>query len=137
MNITLKRKVAIASIVATSLLSVVSPASAASPISSTPKQLIAFTIPKQQLEASVNKGVLQVAIPASFLESSIDSIVSGNQGRYKDTDDRRQLLVKQRHRDHEMFIVHRADCRFMRYTRIWSLDRHSAPSNRHIRCSLG
>lgn len=90
MNITLKRKVAIASIIATSLLSVVSPASAASPTISTPKQLIAFTIPKQQPEASVNNGVL-VAIPASFLESSIDSIVRANEGRYKDTDDRRQL----------------------------------------------
>jgi hypothetical protein len=137
MNITLKKKVAIASIIATSLLSVVSPASADSPTISTPKQLIAFTIPKQQQpEASVNNGVLQVAIRAS-LEGLIDSIVSGNQGRYKDTGSQRQLLVKQRHREHEMFIVYTGDCRFMRYTRIRSLNPYSAPLNSHIRCSIG
>jgi hypothetical protein len=46
MNFTQKRTVAIVSVIAaTSLLSVVSPASAASPITSTQKQLIAFKIP--------------------------------------------------------------------------------------------
>jgi hypothetical protein len=137
MNITLKTKVAIVSVIATSLLSAVSPASATSPISSTPKQLIAFAIPNLTPEVSVNNGHLQDTIPVSFLDIPIDSIVSTNQVQYKNTDDRRQLLVKQRHRDHEMFIVGTGDCRFMRYTRIWSLDRDSARLNRHIRCSLG
>jgi hypothetical protein len=127
-NFTHKRTTAIVSIIATSLLAVLSPASATSLLSSTPKQLIAFTIPKQQPEASGN---------ASFLESSIDSLISSNKGRYKDTDDRRQLLVKQRHRDHEIFIVYTGDCRFMRYTRIRSLNSHPALHNRHIRCSIG
>jgi hypothetical protein len=127
-NVTRKRTTAIASVIATSLLAVLSPASATSPVTLTPKQLIAFTIPKQQPEASVN---------ASLLESSIDSIVSTNQVQYKNTDDRRQLLVKQRHRDHEMFIVGTGDCRFIGYTRIRGLNPHSAPLNWHIRCSIG
>jgi hypothetical protein len=127
-NVTQKRTTAIVSVIATSLLAVLNPASATSPLSSTPKQLIAFTIPKQQPEASVN---------ASFLESSIDSLVSTNQVQSKNTDDRRQLLVKQRHRDHEMFIVYTGDCRFMRYTRIKGLNPHYAPLNWHIGCSIG
>jgi hypothetical protein len=138
MNITLKRKVAIASIIATSLLSVVSSASAASPTISTPKQLIAFTIPKQQQpEASVNNGHLQDTIPVSFLDIPIDYIVNVSGWQYKNTGVRRQLLVKQRHRDHEMFIVGTGDCRFMRYTRIRGLNPHSAPLNWHLRCSIG
>jgi hypothetical protein len=137
MNITMKRKVAIASIIATSLLSVVSSASAASPTLSTPKQLIAFTIPKQQPEASVNNGHLQDTIPASFLDIPIDYIVNVSGGQYKNTGDGRQLLAKQRHRDHEMFIVYTGDCGFMRYNRIRSLNPHSARSNWHLRCSIG
>jgi hypothetical protein len=127
-NVTRKRTTAIVSVIATSLLAVVSPASATSPLSSTPKQLISCTIPKQQPEASVN---------ASLLESSIDSIVSTNQVQYKNTDDRRQLLVKQRHRDHEMFIVGTGDCRFIGYNRIWSLNPHSPRPNWHLPCSIG
>ncbi|NJK69857.1 MAG: hypothetical protein HC789_04660 [Microcoleus sp. CSU_2_2] len=90
MNIILKRQATIASIIATSLISIASPAPAASPI--------------------------------SFIDIPIDSIVNANKGQHKDPDERSQLLVKQRHRDHEMFIVRTPDCRFMRYTRIWSLD---------------
>ena len=142
MNIFPNRKLAIVWIIATSLLSIVSPASATSGLtlvidSVMPQQLVGFKSPNLQPEASVNNEVLQVAISASFLEGSIDSIVSANEGGYKDTDDRRQLLVKQRHRDHEVFIVYTGDCGLMRYNRIWSLDRHSARLNRHIRCSLG
>jgi hypothetical protein len=138
MNITLKRKVAIVSVIATSLLSAVSPASAASPISSTPKQSIAFTIPKQQQpEVSVNNGHLQDAMPVSFLDILIDYIVNVSGGQYKNTGDRRQILVKERHRDHEMFIVYTGDCGFMRYTRIRSLNSHPALHNRHLRCSIG
>jgi hypothetical protein len=137
MNITLKRKVAIVSAIATSLLSAVSPASAASPISSTPKQLIAFTIPNLPPEVSVNNGHLQDAIPVSFLDIPIDYIVNVSGGQYKNTDDRRQILVKERHRDHEMFIVYTGDCGFMRYTIIRSLNSHPALHNRHLRCSIG
>jgi hypothetical protein len=109
MNITQKRKVAIASIIATSLLSVVSPASAASPTISTPNQLIAFTIPNLPPEVSVNNEHLQDTIPVSFLDIPIDYIVNVSGGQYKNTGDRRQLLVKQRHREHEMFIVYTGD----------------------------
>jgi hypothetical protein len=137
MNITLKRKVAVASIIATSLLSAVSPASAASPTISTPKQLIAFTIPNQPSEVSVNNGVLQDTIPVSFLDIPIDYIVNVSGGQYKNTGEGRQLLVKQRHRDHEMFIVYTGDCSFMRYTRIRSLNSYPALYNRHLRCSIG
>jgi hypothetical protein len=137
MNITLKRKVAIVSVIATSLLSAVSPASAASPISSTPKQLIAFTIPNLPPEVSVNNGHLQDTIPASFLDIPIDYIVNVSGGQYKNTDDRRQLLAKQRHRDHEMFIVRTGDCGFIGYNRIRGLNPHSAPLNWHLRCSIG
>ncbi len=142
MNIFPNRKLAIISVIATSLLSIVNPVSATSgPTlvidSVMPQQLVGFKIPNLQPEASVNNEVLQVAISASFLKSPIDSIVSANEGGYKDTDDRRQLLVKQRHRDHEMFIVRTGDCGFIGYNRIWSLDPHSARLNRHIRCSLG
>lgn len=86
MNVIPKRTVAIVSLIATSLVSAVSPASAASPITSTPKQLIAFKIPNLRPEASVSNGVLQVAIPVSFLAGPIDSILRANGGRYKDTD---------------------------------------------------
>lgn len=142
MSIFPNRKLAIVSVIATSLLSIVSPVSAASgPTllidSVIPRQLVGFKIPNLQPEASVSNGVLQVAISASFLEASIDSIVSTNEGGYKDTDDRRQLLVKQRHRDHEMFIVYTGDCSFMRYTRIRSLNSYPALYNRHLRCSIG
>jgi uncharacterized protein YggU (UPF0235/DUF167 family) len=85
MKVIQKKTVAIVSVIAISLLSVVSPASAASPITSTPKQLIAFKIPKLQPEASVSNGVLQVAIPVALLAGPIDSILSANGGRYKDT----------------------------------------------------
>ena len=141
MNIFPIRKLAV-SVIATSLLSIVSPVSATSgPTllidSVMPQQLVGFKIPNLQPEASVNKGVLQVAIPASFLEGPIDSIVSASEGGYKNTEYQKQLLVKQRHRPHEIFIVGTGDCRFMRYTRIRSLNPHSARLNRHIRCSLG
>lgn len=86
MNVIPKRTVAIVSLIATSLFSAVSLASAASPITSTPKQLIAFKIPNLRPEASVSNGVLQVAIPVSFLAGPIDSILRANGGRYKDTD---------------------------------------------------
>ncbi|MCU0543947.1 MAG: hypothetical protein MUE44_17515 [Oscillatoriaceae cyanobacterium Prado104] len=86
MKVSLKRTAAIVSITATSLFYVVSPGSAASPITPTPNQLIAVTIPNLRPEASVNNGVLQVAIPVSFLEGPINSILRANGGRYKDTD---------------------------------------------------
>ena len=136
-NILLKRKVAIVSVIATSLFSAVSPASAASPISSTPKQLIAFTIPNQSPEVSVNNGHLQNTISVSFLDIPIDYIVNVSGGQYKNTGERRQILVKERHREHEMFIVYTGDCGFMRYTRIRSLNSHPALHNWHLRCSIG
>ncbi|NJK69150.1 MAG: hypothetical protein HC941_23865 [Microcoleus sp. SU_5_3] len=92
MNIIFKRQATIASIIATSLIAVVSPATAASPI--------------------------------SFIDLPIDSIVSANKGQHKDPEDRSQLLVKQRYRDHEMFIVRRLDCRPIVNTKIWSLNIH-------------
>ena len=91
MNIFPNRNLAIVSVIATSLLSVVSPASAASgPTllvdSVMPQQLVGFKIPNLQPKASVSNGVLQVAIPVSFLEGPLNSIVHANGGRYKDTD---------------------------------------------------
>ncbi|MCU0543948.1 MAG: hypothetical protein MUE44_17520 [Oscillatoriaceae cyanobacterium Prado104] len=92
MNLILKRKATLTSIVATSLISVASPAPATSPI--------------------------------SFLDIPIDSIVSIPEGQHKETIERSQLLVKQRHRDHEMFIVRTPDRWLMSYTKIHSLNIH-------------
>ncbi|MGL5059529.1 MAG: hypothetical protein ACRC62_06065 [Microcoleus sp.] len=91
MNIAPNQKLAIVSVIATSLLASVSPASTASQPtllidSVMPQQLVGFTIPNLQPAASVNNGVLQVAIPVAFLEGPLNSIVRANGGRYKDTD---------------------------------------------------
>jgi hypothetical protein len=137
MNLLLKSKATITSIIVTSLLSVVNPALAASRISSTPNQLNTFTIPNHQPEVSVNNGLAQDAIPVSFLDIPIDYIVNVSGGQSKNTGERRQILVKERHRDHEMFIVYTGDCGFMRYTRIRSLNSHPALHNWHPRCSIG
>lgn len=137
MNLLLKSQVAITSIIATSLLSLVNPALAASRISSTPNQLNTFTIPNQQPEVSVNNGFVQNAIPVSFLDVPIDYLVNMSGGQSKNTGEGRQLLVKQRHREHEMFIVYTGDCRFMSYTTIWSLNPHPARHYWHPRCTLG
>ncbi|MGL5059528.1 MAG: hypothetical protein ACRC62_06060 [Microcoleus sp.] len=120
MNLLLKGKVAITSIIATSLLSVVNPTLAASPISSTPNQLNTFTIPKQQPEVSVNNGFVQNTIPVSFLDIPIDYIINVSGGQSKNTGDR-QLLVKQRYRPHEMFIVSIPICTIPKDTEISSL----------------
>ena len=142
MNIFPNRKLAIVSVIATSLLSIVSPVSAASgPTllidSVIPQQLVGFKIPNLQPEASVNNGFVQNAIPVSFLDIPIDYIVNVSGGQYKNTGERRQILVKQRHREHEMFIVYTGDCGLMRYTRIRSLNSYPALHNWHIRCSIG
>jgi hypothetical protein len=89
-NLILKSKATLTSIVATSLISVASPAPAASPM--------------------------------SFLDIPIDSIVSIPEGQHKETIERSQLSVKQRYRDHEMFIVRTSDSGLMICTKIHSLN---------------
>lgn len=76
------------------------------------------------------------ASPISFIDIPIDYIVSANEGKYKDTDDRSQLLVKQRYRDHEMFIVRTPGCSPIVNTKIRSLNIHDTSARQLVPIDL-
>lgn len=64
--------------------------------SSLSSELVAINLPNFQPRASFNNGVLQVAIPVSLLEGSINDILRANEGRYKETDFQRMNVSSMR-----------------------------------------